>query len=95
MPSATSVEVPDKSLLARAIGIITSPGSTFQTVVRFPRPASILLLTCLVIGLATGLPQFTARGQQVALDSQVQQIERFTGRAVTPEQYTAMEGRAK
>jgi len=93
--SAPSTDVPDLSLFARAIGVITSPGSTFQTVARFPRPASILLLVCLVIGLATGLPQFTARGQQMALDAQVQQIEGLTGQPVTPEMYTAMEGRAR
>lgn len=95
MTTPPSSEVPDQSLFSRAIGIITSPGSTFQAVVRYPRPAAILFLTCLVVGLATGLPQLTARGQQAALDAQVQQIERFTGNPVTPEQYTAMESRAQ
>ena len=94
MTEAASAETPDKGLFARTIGIITSPGATFRTVVRYPRPASILLLICLVIGLTTGIPQFTARGRQMVLDAQVQQIEKFTGKPVTPEMYAGMERRA-
>lgn len=85
----------DQGLLARAIGVLVSPGKTFAGVARSPRPAGILLLVCLLTGLATGLPQFTERGRQAALDMQVQQIERFTGQPVTPEMYTQMEGRTK
>ena len=35
---------PAKGLIARAIGIITSPRSTYEDVVRSPRPFGILLL---------------------------------------------------
>ncbi|MEP7299635.1 MAG: YIP1 family protein [Burkholderiales bacterium] len=87
--------MPTKGVLSRAIGMVFSPGSTFQDVVSSPRPAGILLLVCLVMGFATGLPQFTERGRQASLDMQVQQIEKFTGQPVAPEAYAAMEGRAK
>lgn len=85
----------DKGAIGRAIGVLVSPGATFAAVVKEPRPAVILLIVCLIIGLATGLPQFTARGQRAALDMQVQQIERFTGQTVTPEMYSQMERRAQ
>jgi hypothetical protein len=74
--------------------MIVSPGETFTSIVQTPRPAGILFLICLVIGLATGLPQFTERGRQATLDMQATQIERFTGQPVTPEAYAAMEQRA-
>jgi hypothetical protein len=95
MVTAQSDVVPTQGLLSRALGIVFSPGATFQDVVRAPRPAGILLLVCLVMGVATGLPQFTERGRQATLDMQVQQIEKFTGQPVTPEAYAGMESRAK
>lgn len=95
MVTAQTDAVPTKGVLSRAVGVIFSPGATFQDVVRSPRPAGILLLVCLVMGLATGVPQFTERGRQASLDMQVQQIERFTGQPVTPEAYAAMERRAQ
>lgn len=82
---------PAKGLIARAIGIITAPKATYEAVVRSPRPFGILLLCCVVIGLAQALPQFTERGRQAALEMQVQQTERWTGKPVTDEQYRAME----
>jgi hypothetical protein len=83
-----------KGVFGRAIGIIFSPGATFRDALHVPRPAGILFLCCLVISLATGLPQLTERGQQAALDNQVQAIERFTGQTVTPEMYAQMERQA-
>jgi hypothetical protein len=94
MAQTDAVAVPEKGLFARAIGMIVSPGETFKSIVQTPRPAGILFLICLVIGLATGVPQFTERGRQAALDMQATQIERFTGQPVTPEAYAAMEQRA-
>ena len=83
-----------KGVFSRAIGIIVSPGATYKEALRNPRPVGILLLCCLLIAMATGLPQFTERGQQAALDSQVQAIERFTGQPVTAEMYAQMERQA-
>jgi hypothetical protein len=94
VPESVATAPSGKGVFSRAIGIIVSPGATFKDVLRNPRPVGILLLCCVVIALATGLPQLTERGQQAALDSQVQAIERFTGQPVTPEMYTQMERQA-
>jgi hypothetical protein len=80
-------------LFARAIGTIVSPADTFRAVIARPRPVGILFLVCLVFGLATGGPQLTEAGKRASLEMQVQQIERFTGRPVTPDQYVQMEQR--
>jgi len=87
--------VPEQGLLARAIGILTSPRKTYEAVVQHPRPVGILFLCVVVIALATGLPQFTERGRQAVLDMQVQQIEKFTGQPVTDEVYAQMQTRSK
>jgi Yip1-like protein len=82
---------PAQGLIARAIGIITSPKATYEAVVRSPRPFGILLLCAVIIGLAQTIPQLTERGRQAALEMQVQQSERWSGKPVTDEQYRAME----
>jgi hypothetical protein len=86
---------PAKGLLARAIGMITSPKATYEDVVRSPRAFGILFLCALVIGISQGAPQFTERGRQAALDMQVQQIERMTGQTVNDQMYRAMEQRSR
>ena len=91
MTDAAVVSVPDKGLVARAVGIIFSPGATFRTVVASPRPALILLLVALVTGLAAAAPQFTERGQQTAIAMQRQQAERFSGQPVSEAQAAQME----
>jgi hypothetical protein len=83
-----------KGVFSRAIGIVVAPGATYKEALRQPRPVGILLLACIVIALATSLPQFTERGRQTALDMNVQNIERFTGQPVTPEMYAQMERQA-
>lgn len=94
MPDSVATAPSGKGVFSRAIGIIFSPGATYREALQVPRPAGILLLCCLVIALATGLPQFTEHGRQAMLDSQVQGIERFTGQTVTPEMYAQMERQA-
>lgn len=95
MTESTMPAPQDEGVLARAIGIITSPRRTFDVIVRNPRPAAILFLVAVVIALATSLPQFTERGQQAALDMQVQQIERFSGQPVTDEVYARLQTQMK
>jgi len=95
MTESTMPVPPDEGVLARAIGILTSPRRTFEGVVQNPSPAAILFLVTVVIAPATSLPQFTERGRQASLDMQVQQIEKFTGQPVTDEQYAQMENRMK
>ena len=89
---APNSTVPDKGLVARAIGILTSPKATFETIVAYPRPAVFLLFVCLLLGVAQGAPQFTEKGRQAALDMQVKSMEGF-GMQVKPEVYEAMEKR--
>jgi hypothetical protein len=81
-------------LLARAVGVITSPTPTFKRIVAVPKPVGILFLVCLVLGLAAAGPQFTEAGRRGVLDVQVQQIERFTGQPISPEMYAQLEAGA-
>jgi hypothetical protein len=80
-------------LIARAIGMVVSPTETYRAIVERPRAVGILFIVCLVFGLATGGPMLTEAGKRAALEMQVQQIERFTGQPVTPDQYVQMEQR--
>ena len=51
-----AVAVPsDPGLVARAIGILTSPRATFEKVVANPRPVGILFLVAVVIALGAGI----------------------------------------
>jgi Yip1 domain len=84
---------PEQGLIARATGMVFSPAATFQAVVASPRPAGILLLVCVVMGLAAGLPQFTERGRQAALDMELRTLERVMGQPVSPEMYQQMAAR--
>jgi hypothetical protein len=79
------------------MGIVVSPASTFASVVATPKPAGILFLVALVMGLAQGVPQLTDRGRQAAIDMNVQMVERvqqFTGQPMTDEVYATIERRA-
>lgn len=91
-PSATGTS-PEPGLIARAIGIITAPTATYAHVVRRPKVAGMLFLVAVIMGLASGLPQFTERGRAAALEMQVQSMERF-GMTVTDEMYQQMEQRS-
>jgi len=95
MTDATMPAPAPQGLLARAIGMLTSPRATFERVVANPRPVGILFVSALLIALATSLPQFTERGRQAMLDSQVQQIEKFTGQPLPDEAYARMEQQSK
>ncbi len=88
---APPAAAPDAGLFSRAVGILTSPRATFELVVAGPRPVGILFLVAVVIALSTGVPQFSEKGRQIAVESQVQANERFYGRSLTPEEYTRVE----
>jgi hypothetical protein len=81
-------------VIARFLGVITSPRATFEAVARDPRPFGILALVALITALAVGGPQFTDRGRQAALDLQVKQVEKFTGQPVTDQVYATMDKRS-
>jgi hypothetical protein len=93
MPN-TSVEtgaVPaPKNLLARFVGIITSPRSTFEAVVAHPRWLGMLVLTTLIMAVCTTLPMTTEAGREAALEQQVKQMESM-GFTVNDEMYSRMQ----
>jgi hypothetical protein len=75
-PTAGSTPAP-KNLVARFIGIITSPKETYQSVVASPKVLGMLLLTSVLIAVFTALPMTTDAGQQAAIEQQVQQMQSF------------------
>jgi hypothetical protein len=85
--------VNEPGLFGRAIGMITSPGATFQHVVRDPRPAMMLLLVSVIVAAGASIPQFTERGQQAVLTTQVEMMERM-GVTVTDDMYANLERQA-
>lgn len=82
---------PERGLISRALGTITAPTATFQTVVQSPRPAAILFLVCLVLAVAAGGPLFTEKGQQAALDAQIQAAEQRSSEPMPPQARETME----
>jgi hypothetical protein len=91
MTDETTATPPLPGLLARAIGIVTSPTETFRRVVETPRAVGILFFVAAILAVAVGAPQFTETGKQAVLDAQVQQIERFTHQPVTDAQLERMQ----
>jgi hypothetical protein len=85
----TASPVPDKSLVARFVGIITSPRETFEAVAAHP---SWLLMATVVVVL-TAAPtlwfQMTEVGRQAMLDESVRQMQAF-GMNVSDQVYDAM-----
>ena len=77
--------------MSRVVGVIVSPRAMFERLLPSPKVLGVLLLAGIAIGMAKGLPQLTPTGRQAALDAQVQQTERFTGRPVTEEAYARMQ----
>lgn len=77
-------------LLSRVIGVVTSPGDTFRSVVAHPRWLAMLALVAVVIAIASAGPMFTEAGKEAALAQQVTQTERFSGQPVSDQQYEGM-----
>lgn len=91
MTEPTPSAVPVPGLLSRAIAVIVAPRALFEKLVVSPRVIGALLTVGIIIGLSQALPQMTEAGRQAALDAQVQQTERFFGRAVTDQEYAGMQ----
>lgn len=81
----------ERGLLSRAIGILTSPTDVYRSIVASPRPAGILFLCCLVIGLATGLPLLTDQGRAAMIEMQLGEASRWSSEPPPPEARQAME----
>jgi Yip1-like protein len=87
--AAGSVPAP-KNLLARFIGVITSPRETFASVAASPKWFGMLALTTIVIAIFTTLPMTTEAGRQAAIDQQVTQMQSF-GFTVDDKMYEQLE----
>jgi hypothetical protein len=88
-PAAGSAPAP-KNLIARFIGIITSPKDTYQSVAAAPKVLGMLLLVSGLTGLFTALPMTTDAGKQAAIDQQVQSMQSM-GFTVTDQMYEQFE----
>ena len=88
--STDSGSAPRAGLLSRFVGIITSPGATFRSVVAYPTWLGILAVTILIVLVFAAGPMFTEWGRQAALDQSIQVMESF-GRTVDDAMYAAMQ----
>lgn len=79
-----------KGLVARFIGVITSPKETFQSIVPAPKWLGMLLVTSLMVAFFSALPMTTEPGKQAAIDQQVQQRKSF-GMETSDQEYAQME----
>ena len=79
-----------KGLVARVLGIITSPRETYQTVVAHPRWFGVLALTAVIGAVCAALPMTTEAGRQSVLDQQVRSMESM-GFNVSDEMYDRMQ----
>ena len=82
-----------QGLLARFIGIITSPKDTFTRIVPAPKWFGMLALTTVLIAGFSALPLTTEAGRQAAIDQQVEQMKSF-GFEVNDQMYANMERQA-
>ena len=88
----TGVVPAPKNLLARFVGIITSPRATYQSVVAQPRWLGMLVLTTLIMAVCTTLPMTTDAGREAALEQQVKQMESM-GFTVNDQMYEQLQKR--
>ena len=79
-----------KSLAARLIGVILSPGDTFRSIVAHPTWLGALLAVVLVVAGGNFALLSTEVGQQALLDQQIRTSEAW-GQTVTAEQQEKME----
>jgi len=83
--------LPPQSLLARLIGVMTSPKATFVRLVAAPKVAGALI-ALMIVGAIVGPGTFmlTERGKQATIDLAVQRAEQ-SGRTLTPEAQAQLE----
>jgi hypothetical protein len=88
--AAAGVTPAPMGLLARFIGVITSPKETFTSVVAHPKWFGMLALTTIMVAFFAALPMTTDAGKQAAIDQQVQSMKSF-GFEVSEQTYAQME----
>ena len=81
-----------QSLIARFIGIVTAPRSTFESVAASPKWLGMLVVTTLIIVAGSALPLTTEGGREALLDQQVRAVQGF-GMQVNDEMYQRLRER--
>ena len=89
---AETPDAPPMGLLARAIGVLTSPRATYASVAAHPRALGILALTLLISASASVVFFSTDVGKQAVLDQQVKTLESF-GVKIPDQAYRQLEER--
>jgi hypothetical protein len=87
--AAGSVPAP-MNLVARYLGIVTSPKATFASIVAHPKWFGMLALTAVIVTVFVVLPLTTEAGRQAALDQQIESMKSM-GFTVNDQMYEAME----
>ena len=91
--AAAGVTPAPKNLLARFIGVITSPKATFQSIVPAPKWLGMLVLTTVIVAFFAALPMTTEAGRAAAIDQQVESMKSF-GFEVNDQMYDQLERRS-
>ena len=92
-PIAAGSAPAPKNLVARFIGVFTSPRDTFASVAAFPKWFGMLALTTVIVAMFTALPLTTESGRQAAIDQQVDSMKSL-GFPVNDQMYEQMEKRS-
>src|SRR5687767_6122719 len=88
--AAQRPQAAQKTLVARLIGVILSPGNTFRSIVAHPTWVGALSTVALVIAFGNFALLSTEVGQQALLDQQIRTSEAW-GQTVTAAQQAKME----
>jgi len=92
----TSEPVRPRGLFARLAGVVTAPRATFEAIVAHPKPAGVLFIVALVIGLAAMIPLLLNEEIfQAMVAQQAEFTERITGKQMSPADYQQMVDRAR
>jgi hypothetical protein len=81
-----------QGVIARFIGIITSPRATFESVAASPKWLGMLMLTTLILVAGSALPLTTEGGREALLDQQVRAVQGF-GMQVNDDMYQKLKQR--
>jgi hypothetical protein len=87
MPTIPDGTVPEKGLLSRAFGVLTSPRETYADIAARPRVLGALVLTMLLAAGVLFIFMQTEVGQTAFVDQQVEAL----GRRANPQQIAGLE----
>src|SRR4051812_31794530 len=98
MPEVASVglpETPPKSLLARFVGVFTSPKETYEDIVARPRVLGALIVFVVIIAGAYTVFASTKVGKELSVDQAFAAMDRFAamGMQIPDQAYTQTEDR--